>query len=255
LSVRNRVAEVLQKPGTSWIVLACSLVLTFAAWRLSDRAVDREAESLFEDRTEDLSTALEARMGRYKQVLMGSAALFQASESLSRQEFQTYISTLHLGEAYPGIQCIGLSLRVLPDGLAKHVASVRSEGFADYKVWPEGARDEYFSTVYVEPFAGPNSRTLGFDMRTEDVRKTALELARDTGQPSLSGAVQLLQEIPTESRRGVLIYLPLYAKGWPLATVEERRAALLGFVYSSFRLDDLLKGILGNNLEGARLRV
>ncbi|MCP5327024.1 MAG: PAS domain S-box protein, partial [Oceanospirillaceae bacterium] len=44
---------------------------------------------------------------------------------------------------------------------------------------------------------------------------------------------------------GFLMYLPVYHRGMPIHTVEQRRAALLGFVYSPFRARDLMTGILG----------
>ena len=42
------------------------------------------------------------------------------------------------------------------------------------------------------------------------------------------------------------MYMPLYEKNLPLNTVEERRAALLGFTYSPFRVNDFMKGIFEN---------
>lgn len=42
------------------------------------------------------------------------------------------------------------------------------------------------------------------------------------------------------------MYLPVYPKGTAPPSVEERRAALIGYVYSPFRMNDLLRGILGH---------
>lgn len=42
-----------------------------------------------------------------------------------------------------------------------------------------------------------------------------------------------------------MIYLPIYEPGAVLDTVDKRRAALTGFVYSPFRAGDLLVGIFG----------
>ncbi|MEI8318945.1 MAG: CHASE domain-containing protein, partial [Planctomycetia bacterium] len=36
------------------------------------------------------------------------------------------------------------------------------------------------------------------------------------------------------------MYVPVYRKGAPTGTGEERRAALLGWVYSAYRMNDLM---------------
>ncbi|HWS56834.1 MAG TPA: CHASE domain-containing protein, partial [Pyrinomonadaceae bacterium] len=122
----------------------------------------------------------------------------------------------------------------------------REAGLADYAVRPAGAREEYFPIVYLEPLDGRNRGALGFDMFSEPVRRAAMERARDTGAPAASGRVTLVQEeTEREKQSGFLIYVPVYRGGAVPPTVEERRAALVGFVYSPFRAGDLLRGIFG----------
>src|SRR4030095_11129603 len=75
----------------------------------------------------------------------------------------------------------------------------------------------------------------------EDTRREALEAARDSGNPTASGKVELIQEqYLAGNQKGFLIYAPVYRKEAQLNTLEGRREALLGFVYSPFRIDDFL---------------
>jgi signal transduction histidine kinase/ActR/RegA family two-component response regulator len=104
--------------------------------------------------------------------------------------------------------------------------------------------------VYLEPLDKRNRAALGFDMFSEPVRRAAMERARDTGEASASGMIRLVQEIDSDVQPGFLIYVPAYAGTSTPATVEERRAALRGFVYSPFRSGDLLKGIFGADIPG-----
>jgi signal transduction histidine kinase/ActR/RegA family two-component response regulator len=118
------------------------------------------------------------------------------------------------------------------------------EGEADFKVSPDNPRDEYTAIVYLQPAEISNKRAIGFDMFTEPVRRQAMEKARDTGIPTASGRVTLIQEFDREpDQAGFLIYAPVYQKGVPLDTEAERRAALLGYVYSPYRADDFLAPI------------
>ena len=72
-----------------------------------------------------------------------------------------------------------------------------------------------------------------------------MELARDYDRAILSGKVILVQETQKNVQAGTLMYVPVYRNGMPLKTVEQRRAAIRGWVYSPHRMIDLMQGILG----------
>jgi len=81
------------------------------------------------------------------------------------------------------------------------------------------------------------------------VRRAAMAAARDTGRAAASGKVTLVQEGQQMSghaeQSGFLMYLPVYRAGQPRATQDERRAAIVGWVYAPFRMDDLMRGLGG----------
>ncbi|HET9529142.1 MAG TPA: CHASE domain-containing protein, partial [Blastocatellia bacterium] len=99
---------------------------------------------------------------------------------------------------------------------------------------------------YLEPQDRRNQAAIGYDMFSEPKRRAAMERARDWGIAAASGKVRLVQEIDENVQAGFLIYFPVYYRNRPIATEQERREALHGFIYSPFRADDLLEGILGN---------
>jgi len=82
-------------------------------------------------------------------------------------------------------------------------------------------------------------------MYSNEMRRNAMDLARDSGLAVISKRVTLVQETDKDIQAGFLVYLPVYRQGEPLDSVAQRRRALLGFVYSPFRVDDLMQGILG----------
>jgi len=88
-----------------------------------------------------------------------------------------------------------------------------------------------------------NHVAIGYDMATESVRRQAMENARDNGSPTASGRVVLVQEPVTRQQYGFLIYAPVYRNGAGVGSVEARRSALLGYVYSPFRVDDFINPI------------
>ena len=72
-----------------------------------------------------------------------------------------------------------------------------------------------------------------------------MEVARDSNVAMLTGRVLLVQETSKDVQSGTLMYVPVYRNGMPANTVEQRRAAILGWVYSPYRMNDLMRGILG----------
>src|SRR5262249_14430334 len=131
---------------------------------------------------------------------------------------------------------------------------IRAEGFPDYRIWPEGEREIYAPVIYLEPFDWRNKRAFGFDMFSEPVRRLAMERARDTGLPAISGKVTLLQDAELASRLGFLMYVPVYREPQPM-TSEERRAHLLGYVFSPFGMAEFMRGLLGSTTNDLQLQV
>lgn len=237
-------------PGVlSLVVLLLCLSATFVVWIVEIHQVDKDARDYFDFRANDAVEKIESRLRLYEQALRGAQALFISSEHVSRAEFRSYVSSLDLNTYYPGIQGIGYALVIPPDMLAGHVASLRAQGFADYAVKPAGPRDFYTSIIYLEPFDWRNRRAFGYDMYSQSTRRKAMIAARDTGELSMSGKVVLVQETNKDVQSGFLQYLPVYKAGLPHASLKERRANLVGWVYSVYRMGDLMHGVFGGRSE------
>jgi CHASE1-domain containing sensor protein len=240
----------LHHPATAWVILLLSLVLTGAAWYLSDNFVQQRARDRFNFQMQDVKASIQRRMLEYEAVLRGGIGLFKASERVSRQAWRIYAENLQVDRYFPGIQGLGYSQVVLPQGLQRHEQQLREEGFPDYRVKPPGERPLYTAIVFLEPFDFRNQRAFGYDMFSESTRREAMQRARDTGVAALSGRVTLVQETDDDVQSGVLIYLPLYESGRSPANLAQRQATLRGFVYAPFRMGDLMQGILGADQGG-----
>jgi CHASE1-domain containing sensor protein len=229
----------------AWFILIFNLLLTVFFWNSTRNAAFRDAQVRFSFRVEEITSAVNERMKTYEQVLRGGIGLYKASSQVSRGEWKTYVENLKINERFPGIQGIGFALWVTPENKEAHIRKIQVEGFPDYQIKPEGDRKEYSPVTYLEPFTPRNRQAFGYDMFSQSTRRQAMEEARDTGNTTISGKVILVQEIDDDVQSGFLVYLPLYKKNMPIETVAQRRQALEGFVYSPFRINDLMFGILG----------
>ncbi len=229
-----------------WIALTASLALTAAGWIGLERNRYGDARVQFERRTETATAAVRARMLAYEQVLRSGAARIASSPGVSRDEWRAFITNLQLEERFPGIQSVGFAEYVRAAHRADHVTRLRAEGFAEYDIRPAGERDEMTPIVYNEPFLGRNARVLGFDMYSEPVRRAAMDLARTSGEAAITSRVVLAGEAfrgTQPQQPGFVMYVPVFH---PIARDLPRRDrgnAVSGYVFSPFRMHDLLAGI------------
>lgn len=239
----------------AWAALAFFLTITLVLYYLVREDSIRLAQTSFGFRARQIEQSISQRIMAYRQMLRGGAGLFMASDTVTRPMWQRYVERLKVYENYPGIQGIGFTAYFGRRGKERLEGLVRAEGYRNFSVWPEGERDNYTSIIYLEPFSGRNLRAFGYDMYSEPVRRDAMMRARDSGFVSITGKVTLVQENESGIQAGFLMYLPVYDNDMPSSTVTERRKSIRGFVYSPFRMNDLMKGILGEDLFDVRLRI
>jgi len=226
------------------LVLLVTLLVTFSAWSSAKRAAEAQLLETFDYRTRDMAYSISRRMAVYEQVLRGARGFMRGSAAIDRQEFADYFRLQNLQEHFPGIEALGIATIIPRPQLAAHEAAMRRQGHPGYAVHPDTPREVYTAITHIEPFGGRNLRAFGYDMYSEPVRRSAMAAARDSGQAALSGKVVLVQEA-SNPQAGVLMYLPVYRAGMPAATVDERRAAILAWVYAPFRMNDLMRGVGG----------
>ena len=231
---------------TPWLVLFVGFIVTYLAWEVSYNQAQSQLRIKFDQEVKQIHSIIQERMKAQEQVLLSTRGLFSSSNSVERHEFRNFVDGMQLSKNYPGIQGVGFSLAIKPKDLSRHIASIRKEGFPDYSVKPAGNRNSYTSIIYLEPFDWRNQRAFGFDMLNEPVRRSAMERARDSAEAKITGKVTLVQEAGASVQPGFLMYVPVYRNGLPHQTLEARRANLVGWVYSPFRMYDLMNATLGS---------
>lgn len=236
---------------TRWLavlMLILFLAVTVVAW-LHARNITRErARILFEHQSAEIASMIRERMNIYTNMLYGAVALFAASKSVERDEFYAYFEQLKVFERIPGIVALRFIERVKKENMEAFIQSVREDrtvsetGYPDFTIHPDQEKEDYFVVKYIEPFAG-NEKMHGLDLSWEPIRRQALEEARDENKLSATGRITLViydKEMPC-----FLVSLPVYRNKAPLSTVEERRAALVGFVDVAFEVQKLFYYIFG----------
>lgn len=232
--------------GIYYLVPLLFFGTTFIIFFITNTTLYHQNDLTFSSDTTSILSSVTQRMDIYKNALQGAKGLFSASQTVERDEWKKYIDEINIQKSYPGIQGIGFAKAFPASQLQTVINSVRKDGYPTFTVFPDTPRSLYTSIIYLQPLDARNLRAFGYDMMTEPTRRRAMEIARDTGLPTVSGRVKLLQENGMDVQQGFLLYVPVYKNNTKNTTQLERRKNLEGYVYAPFRINDFLSSIINN---------
>jgi CHASE1-domain containing sensor protein len=211
----------------------------------------------FKRRTDQLAQQLQENFDNYIDVLHSVEDLYASSVPINRQQFKIFVSRWL--SRHPGIRAVSWSPRILDSERQKYEQAAREDGLSDFQITeqsPEGQlvraarRPEYIPVYYAESVRGIG-RALGFDAASDPTRREALNRARDTGKPTATDPLTLLQDVEREG--GFVVFLPIYRPGRPPNSLQERRLDLRGYVSGALRIRDImaiaLKGAMVEDIE------
>ncbi|WP_396586227.1 CHASE domain-containing protein [Bermanella sp. R86510] len=228
---------------SAWFSLLLGLLFTGLTTFSLYQQDQKSAQTQFEIYAKQILKSVDKRLQDHELILLGATALMKVEENVSRQQWHEYVRALLLTKRYPGIQGVGYAEIFPANQLENHEKAIQAEGFPDYSVKPKGERQTYSGIKYLEPFSGRNLAAFGYDMYSNPIRREAMRRAALENTTTISGKVRLVQETHGKEQAGFLMYIPLYRTNLPLDTPKQRWEAIKGYVYSPYRMDDLIAGI------------
>ena len=200
----------------------------------------------FESLTRESEKNMLYRQNSYEQALAGGVGLFAASDYVSRGDWKDYSNAINVKENFPGIFGIGYIERVEHKNLNNFVKFMKEkEGFKDYKIYPTIDTPTLNIVKFIEPYEF-NAKVLGINIMFEQNRVEAAKLAIESGKATITNRIMLFQD--KNKKPGFMLFLPIYEKGKPINTVDERVKFFKGFVYAPFVGENFLYDLA--NLQG-----
>ena len=239
-----------------WSLCAVVLLLvaaSVAAAVATHRSVETSQEVRFAAQTQRLDAALRDRINAYVQVLRGSLGLMRSSGTVSRTEWDDYVTTLRLDERYPGFKSLSWAPAVERRDLRDFVARVRRErvpaGFGGQQslreyalrapapspaaasgASPAGPPPVHSPILYVAPWDAVNRRVLGVDMMRDAERRAVMLRAARTDAAVTSPRLRLSGSDDDEA--GFIIYTPVLRDG-----------ELQGWLTAAFLAEAFIEGV------------
>jgi signal transduction histidine kinase len=251
-----RIGRHVRRGAAAYGVLSIALLLTLLAFYYVSQNVEAEARTRFDENTLAAKTVVYRRVNRHLDAMFGARGLFVGSDQVGREEWSGYVRALEPERRFRlnGFQSLGFAKYVRP---GEKEAFSREEGVRDLWPAPQGERAAYFPLQFVAPSTEANRRMISYDAYSDPVHRSVMERARDTGLPQATRMDYVLTELPPDSekevasRKGVVVYLPVYEENEPEGSVAERRRALMGFVVATFTTDELFGEAFGETFDPA----
>lgn len=146
-------------------------------------------------------------------VLYATASFFRASQHVSRDEFHQFYDSMRANLS--GLQALSWVPRISFAELPQWVDRARKEGYPDFelKEFSEhglvsaSARAHYQPIFHLAPLDG-HRRAQGFDVLSEEIRRSGVENALKSGAMAVAGPVELVHS--DEVERAYLLVLPVF---------------------------------------------
>lgn len=248
-----------------WIVLTLTILITLYGWNSSVFYTREKSKQNFNLLEERLESKIIENMNRYEDLLHETGSLFYTLNTVSYNQWNKYLDNLNLPGRYPGINTLTY-VEYIPGNKVKDFEKEISQWQPGAKIWPQGKRESYFPIKYKKG----NSNAVGFDISTDKERRRTMEIARDSGLPSITRKINIFAHGKTYP--GFALYVPLYnsipsrtpdpwyrngspQRGMPepgyginylihSKSVLERKKNFKGLVAGTFLINEFLQGVL-----------
>jgi len=226
---------------------------------MASKSETRAAIQAFDSRAANQATILKNGIDDYWDELYAVQDLFKSSnQNVTRGEFDRFVGSLI--SRHSAILNIAWAPRVKRAERSAHEQLGAREGLPDYHIrslGPNGRlpvspeRDEYFPKFYSTEAGG--SPVYGIDIDDGADQSRTLAHIRDEDALSITSPLRLYTG--KGDRLGFWAGLPVYARGLPHGTVENRRQNVIGIVQGVFQIGVMFDSILAKIRTPTRLYV
>lgn len=213
LSVKRRV------PAWLWagLILLLGVLLSWRVAHIEQRRFERDARRTFVRQTSHIANGLLEQLRQCEHLIRAFQSIYLSSDDVTAAEY---------ARAYENLQT-NVDVRV----------SLQALAYAERR---RGAAGESYITTLYAPLEG-NESIRGLDVAGQAMNLEALQRSQDSNQVAMSAPFRLRQSGNGRGAiDGFILRLPVYRPGPVPETVGARRAAMIGSIGASFRIEDLI---------------
>lgn len=186
--------------------------------------------------------------------MRSAASLANIKPNLTRSDWKEFSEIHNIPKRFSGFIGLSMVFAVKPHDLARFESSMRAHLGNSFKVRSlpaslsgvpgsrTGVDSDHLVVTYMEPSAG-NMQVIGVDISSERTRRIAAFAARDSGLPTITDRIKLVQN--SVSTDGSLVFYPVYRNGADVKTIESRRKNFLGVISAPLTFTSFFEKTMG----------
>jgi len=225
------------------------MAVVIGSFTVSLNSLEIESKTVVSAYAQGTEDVIQDRIKVFEESLRSGAGLFTGDTEVTQTEWDDYIKATGIKARYPGSQTIAYAEVVKKNELNDFLENVKTRTDYQMKIDENNVAPKYAPVVLVNPITEQNQNVVGFDIYSNETRREILEKVRDENQVYLTGVIDLLSNYGEDTSTGIIMYAPQYKKDSPIATVEERRESIEGYLYAVFRTDVFLGNLLDQRID------
>jgi len=224
-----------------FLTLIFGLGLSLAAYGITYRWEKAKAKVILEQRGDNLAIALQNKIDNYIQVTEALAAFYDASDEVTRQEFNDFSQTFF--QNYQGITGIAWAQLVLNSERNAYEDMLKTEGFPNSRIYhldlskqpiTAPVRDEYLPVTYALPVEN-HKDIIGYDLLAYNfIEEKILEKARTSEEMLASYKIASLPE----SQTVVILFQAIYSQN---TSDRPGTDSFLGIIYTVCTISEIVR--------------
>jgi hypothetical protein len=217
--------------GWAFVVFGVGCFLASYVHRMTRSSELSWNQSRLQEAIDSFVFSLHERYLRNQVMLDGAKGLVLASEYISRQKWQDYLSTLKVAQYFPAVKWVGFVEVVQSSNFSTFVTGVRGKEDPNYRIWPESTRDVLYPILYVEPegYRG----WVGFDLGQDGQG----ELFANAFKTNKIGVMPAMKLTPTDAETDCFFFFN------PLERKDGSKALIVNSIAFSTLVEDVLQGL------------
>jgi diguanylate cyclase (GGDEF)-like protein/PAS domain S-box-containing protein len=225
------------------LLFAFCILLTSLVFLVQQKAAREKIIAHATDDAIEFQRTLQQGINSYIHLNRDLAGFFAASPIHGQKELDAYLNTSEALKAHPGLSYVGYVPRIAVGDRKKFLADVHREDPA-YTLHGHGQDAGFsYSLLHAYPRDERMRQLSGLDFSGIPERWEAMQQARDLGK-SIATAKHAYLNDPNGPAI-VIVFTPVYDLKRPVSTIEQRRIALRGFVFSIYQIEQMVEQVMG----------
>jgi PAS domain S-box-containing protein len=241
------------------VLVTCWILTAFITYSFK-KSEEKESRTEFNNMVQRATNSIQERFNIYENALWSGVGLVRASESITDEEWNSYIQTLNIIERYPGIQGIGIIVPVPKNKTSEFIQKQKKINGPNVISNIAGTNDRFYKNsdhdhfVITHLFPENSSKTVkGYDIASEQNRRQAADEAKRTGKAIITKHITLIND--DNKKPAFLFFLPYYKKLKTPKNDIEREKDFAGLIYAPVVFENFIKNALVNSMNGLQVHV